>query len=66
MKFLEGTGLLPKVTVKPKGRPSAPSRGATATDKTPAPGGSFTPSPLLIGGGIAAIAAIYFLTKKKK
>jgi hypothetical protein len=66
IKFLEGTGLLPKVKVKPKGRPAAPSRGEAATDKTPAPGASFTPSPLLIGGGIAAIAAIYFLTKKKK
>lgn len=66
IKFLEGTGLLPKVKVKPKGRPAAPSRGEAATDKTPAPGASFKPSPLLIGGGIAAIAAIYFLTKKKK
>jgi len=66
IKFLEGTGLLPKVKVKPKGRPAAPSRGEAATDKTPEPGASFTPSPLLIGGGIAAIAAIYFLTKKKK
>jgi hypothetical protein len=27
---------------------------------------SFKPSPLLIGGGIAAILAIYFLTKKSK
>jgi hypothetical protein len=26
----------------------------------------FKPSPLLIGGGIAALAAIYFITKKKK
>lgn len=66
IKFLEGTGLLPKVKVKPKGRPAAPSRGEAATDKTPEPGTGFTPSPLLIGGGIAAIAAIYFLTKKKK
>lgn len=66
IKFLEGTGLLPKVKVKPKGRPAAPSRGEAATDKTPEPGAGFTPSPLLIGGGIAAIAAIYFLTKKKK
>lgn len=66
IKFLEGTGLLPKVKVKPKGRPAAPSRGEAATDKTPEASTGFTPSPLLIGGGIAAIAAIYFLTKKKK
>lgn len=66
IKFLEGTGLLPKVKVKPKGRPAAPSRGEAATDKTPEASAGFTPSPLLIGGGIAAIAAIYFLTKKKK
>ena len=66
IKFLEGTGLLPKVKVKPKGRPATPSKGEAATDKTPSSSGSFTPSPLLIGGGIAAIAAIYFLTKKKK
>lgn len=29
-------------------------------------GMSFKPSPLLIGGGIAAIAALYFIMKKKK
>jgi hypothetical protein len=66
IKFLEGTGLMPKVKVKPKGKPAAPSRGVAVTDKTPKEGTSFKPSPLLIGGGIAAIAAIYFLTKSKK
>ena len=66
IKFLEGTGLLPKVTIKPKGRPATPSKGEAATDKTPEASTGFTPSPLLIGGGIAAITAIYFLTKKKK
>jgi len=33
-------------------------------DKTP--GASFTPSPMLIIGGVAALGAIYLLTKKKK
>lgn len=67
--LIEGvSNLIPKVKVKgkPKGRPAAPSRGEAATDKTPEASTGFTPSPLLIGGGIAAIAAIYFLTKKKK
>jgi hypothetical protein len=42
--------------------------GFEAADPEPGSGGitSFKPSPLLIGGAIAAAAAIYFLTKKKK
>ena len=35
------------------------------TGKTPGPIVGFRPSPLLIGGAVAAIALIYFLTSKK-
>jgi hypothetical protein len=49
----------PKVNYKP-----GKSTAATASNIAET-GTSFKPSPLLIGGGIAAIAAIYLLTKKK-
>jgi hypothetical protein len=66
INFLKGvTGNKPKVKVKP--RQSAPGSGLQAgnlTNQETETG--FKPSPLLIGGGIAAIAAIYLLTKKKK
>jgi hypothetical protein len=65
INFLKGvTSNKPKVKVKP--RQSAPGSGLQAgnlTNQETATG--FKPSPLLIGGGIAAIAAIYLLTKKK-
>jgi LPXTG-motif cell wall-anchored protein len=65
--FLKGlTSTPPKI----KPRTKAPGSGTitpTNTNTTAASTGtSFSPSPLLIGGGIAAIAAIYFLTKKRK
>lgn len=62
INFLKGvTGNKPKVTVKP--RQSQPGSGLQAgnlTNQETATG--FKPSPLLIGGGIAAIAAIYLLS----
>jgi hypothetical protein len=67
IKFIEGiTNKPPKLI--PKGRPSKPQTGAdkneaTTTDKTPF---SFTPSPLMLGVGAAAVLGIYLLTKKKK
>lgn len=44
--------------VKPGIKPS--TKGDTSTSS------SFKPSPMLIAGGVAAIAAIFILTKKKK
>jgi len=65
INFLKGvTGNKPKVTVKP--RQSQPGSGLQAGNLTNQETTGFKPSPLLIGGGIAAIAAIYLLTKKKK
>jgi hypothetical protein len=49
----------PKVNYKPNRLTAATASNEAET------GTSFKPSPLLIGGGIAAIAAIYLLTKKK-
>ena len=64
INFLKGvTGNKPKVRVKP--RQSAPGSGLQAGNLTNQETTGFKPSPLLIGGGIAAIAAIYLLTKKK-
>ena len=66
--FLKGLTTTPP---KIKPRTKAPGSGTitpsntTSTTESSA-GTSFSPSPLLIGGGIAAIAAIYFLTKKRK
>jgi LPXTG-motif cell wall-anchored protein len=64
--FLKGlTSTPPKIkprTKAPGGTITASNTTSTATST----GTSFSPSPLLIGGGIAAIAAIYFLTKKRK
>jgi hypothetical protein len=64
--FLTGNASKP-----PKIKPRTTGPGGlitqSNTDTTAASAGtSFRPSPLLIGGGIAAIAAIYFLTKKRK
>jgi hypothetical protein len=65
INFLKGvTGNKPKVKVKP--RQSQPGSGLQAGNLTNQETTGFKPSPLLIGGGIAAIAAIYLLTKKKK
>jgi hypothetical protein len=65
INFIEGlTGKKPAVKVRP--RQSAPGSGLQAGNLTNQETTSFKPSPLLIGGGIAAIAAIYLLTKKKK
>ena len=64
INFLKGvTGNTPKVKVKP--RQSQPGSGLQAGNLTNQETTGFKPSPLLIGGGIAAIAAIYLLTKKK-
>jgi hypothetical protein len=64
INFLKGiTGKKPAVKVKP--RQSQPGSGLQAGNLTNQTTSTFTPSPLLIGGGIAAIAAIYLLTKKK-
>jgi hypothetical protein len=64
INFLKGvTGNKPKVKVKP--RQSQPGSGLQAGNLTNQETTGFKPSPLLIGGGIAAIAAIYLLTKKK-
>ena len=64
--FLKGlTSTPPKIkprTTNPSGT-ITPSNTSTTAAST---GTSFSPSPLLIGGSIAAIAAIYFLTKKRK
>jgi len=64
INFLKGvTSKKPAVKVKP--RQSQPGlQAGNLTNQETATG--FKPSPLLIGGGIAAIAAIYLLTKKKK
>jgi len=65
IKFIEGlTGKRPAVKVRP--RQSDPGSGLQAGNLTNQTTNTFTPSPLLIGGGIAAVAAIYLLTKKKK
>jgi hypothetical protein len=65
INFLKGiTGNTPKVKVKP--RQSGPGSGLQAGNLTNQETTIFKPSPLLIGGGIAAVAAIYLLTKKKK
>jgi hypothetical protein len=69
INFLKGvTGNKPAVRVKPRtSRPAGSGSGLQAgnlTNQEETTG--FKPSPLLIGGGIAAIAAIYLLTKKKK
>jgi|688.fasta_scaffold28521_3 hypothetical protein len=64
INFLKGvTGNKPKVKVKP--RQSQSGSGLQAGNLTNQETTGFKPSPLLIGGGIAAIAAIYLLTKKK-
>jgi len=71
INFIEGlTGNRPKIKyTPPANKPSRAPLNAGASnvatgDETST--GGFKPSPLLIGGGIAAIAAIYLLTKKKK
>lgn len=69
IKFLEGvTGKKPVVKVRPRTpRSAGAGSGLQAnifSNQQTATG--FKPSPLLISGGIAAIAAIYLLTKKKK
>ena len=65
--FLKGlTSTPPKIKPRTKAPGSGtitPSNTSTTATST---GTSFSPSPLLIGGGIATIAAIYFLTKKRK
>jgi hypothetical protein len=65
--FLTGNASKPP---KIKPRTTGPGKGTitqTNTSSTESSAGtSFSPSPLLISGGIAAIAAIYFLTKKRK
>jgi LPXTG-motif cell wall-anchored protein len=64
--FLKGlTSTPPKIKplmTRPKGTITPSNTTSTAAST----GTSFSPSPLLIGGGIAAVAAIYFLTKKRK
>ena len=65
--FLKGlTSTPPKIKPRTKapGGTITPSNTTSTTESSA--GTSFSPSPLLIGGGIAAIAAIYFLTKKRK
>ena len=65
INFIEGlTGKRPAVKVRP--RESGKGSGLQAGNLTNQTTNTFTPSPLLIGGGIAAVAAIYLLTKKKK
>lgn len=57
------------VTDKEKDDSTPLPEGFEADDPEKSTGGldiGFKPSPLLIGGGIAAIAAIYFIMKKKK
>jgi hypothetical protein len=49
----------------PTGEGFTPGDAETPTGKEPGPIVGFKPSPLLIGGGIAAIALIFFLTRKK-
>jgi len=69
MNFIEGlTGNKPKIKYTPPSkRPSKTPLEASASNiDSGSTGTGFKPSPLLIGGGIAAIAAIYLLTKKKK
>jgi LPXTG-motif cell wall-anchored protein len=64
--FLKGTTSTPP-KIKPRTtRPSGTITPSNTTSTAASTGTSFSPSPLLIGGGIAAIAAIYFLTKKRK
>jgi len=68
INFLKGvTGNKPAVRVRPRtSRPDSAGSGLQAGNLTNQETSSgFKPSPLLIGGGIAAIAAIYLLTKKK-
>lgn len=69
MNLLEGlTGNKPKVKYTPPSK--IPSRTPLEASASNVDSGNtstvFKPSPLLIGGGIAAVAAIYLLTKKKK
>ena len=66
INFLKGvTGNKPAVKVRPRQSQSGSGlQAGNLTNQETATG--FKPSPLLIGGGIAAIAAIYLLTKKKK
>jgi hypothetical protein len=64
MNLLEGlTGNKPKVKYTPPSK--RPSRTPLEASADLSSTGGFKPSPLLIGGGIAAVAAIYLLTKKK-
>jgi LPXTG-motif cell wall-anchored protein len=64
--FLKGlTSTPPKIKPRTTG-PSGTITPSNTTSTATSTGTSFSPSPLLIGGGIAAIAAIYFLTKKRK
>ena len=64
--FLKGlTSTPPKIKPRTKA-PGGTITPSNTTSTATSAGTSFSPSPLLIGGGIAAIAAIYFLTKKRK
>jgi LPXTG-motif cell wall-anchored protein len=64
--FLKGlTSTPPKIKPRTKA-PGGTITPSNTTSTATSTGTSFSPSPLLIGGGIAAIAAIYFLTKKRK
>jgi len=67
INFLKGvTGNRPAVRTEPRtNRPAGSGSGLQAGNLTNQTSSTFKPSPLLIGGGIAAIAAIYLLTKKK-
>jgi hypothetical protein len=71
-KLLKKEGVPIEEELAPAGTPplDPTGQGFEAADpepgaKTPGPIVSFKPSPLLIGGGIAAIALIFFLTRKK-
>jgi len=69
MNFIEGlTGNKPKIKYTPPSkRPSKTPLEASASNiDSGSTGTGFKPSPLLIGGGIAAVATIYLLTKKKR
>jgi hypothetical protein len=64
--FLTGNASKPP-KIKPRiTKPGGTIKPSNTTSTAASTGTSFSPSPLLIGGGIAAIAAIYFLTKKRK
>jgi hypothetical protein len=69
-KLLQKEGIQTEELAPAGSKPLDPTgEGFTASDpettKTPGPIIGFMPSPLLIGGAVAAIALIYFLTSKK-